>query len=168
MPVLSAHDRFGKSPMAEAQAAAPRFGPDPMRDLLLAKGGRVFKDVSDDNKLEIDFFLVLIEVVFFILYGFFVRYGDGASGMNAVASATEVTSKYSQFQDVHVMIFIGFGLLMVFLKKYAYSAFTYSEYIMSVARLAVYLKSHIICTFISSVNAFRDCHSVAYSRWWIL
>ena len=115
--------------MAEAQAAAPRFGPDPMRDLLLAKGGRVFKDVSDDNKLEIDFFLVLIEVVFFILYGFFVRYGDGASGMNAVASATEVTSKYSQFQDVHVMIFIGFGLLMVFLKKYAYSAFTYSEYI---------------------------------------
>jgi ammonium transporter Rh len=28
----------------------------------------------------------------------------------------------SVFQDVHVMIFIGFGFLMTFLKKYGYSA----------------------------------------------
>ncbi|KAL7530933.1 hypothetical protein ACHAXR_003756, partial [Thalassiosira sp. AJA248-18] len=122
---VHALDRFGKSPMSEAQAQAPRFGPDPMRDLLLEKGGRLFRDVSDDNKLPVDFFLVLIEVAFFILYGFFVRYGEGASGSDAVASASEVATKYSQYQDVHVMIFIGFGMLMLFLKKYAYSAFTY-------------------------------------------
>ena len=29
---------------------------------------------------------------------------------------------FSVFQDVHVMIFIGFGFLMTFLKRYGYSA----------------------------------------------
>jgi len=29
---------------------------------------------------------------------------------------------YGHFQDVHVMIFVGFGFLMTFLKKYGYSA----------------------------------------------
>jgi len=29
---------------------------------------------------------------------------------------------YSAFQDVHVMIFIGFGFLMTFLSKFGYSA----------------------------------------------
>lgn len=57
----------------------------------------------------------------------FVRYGEGADGSDSAASATEVMTKYSQFQDVHVMIFIGFGMLMLFLKKYAYSSFTYSK-----------------------------------------
>ena len=28
----------------------------------------------------------------------------------------------SDFQDIHVMIFIGFGFLMTFLKRYGYSA----------------------------------------------
>lgn len=29
---------------------------------------------------------------------------------------------YLDFQDIHVMIFIGFGFLMTFLKRYGYSA----------------------------------------------
>ena len=31
-------------------------------------------------------------------------------------------SLFSVFQNVHVMMFIGFGFLMTFLKKYGYSA----------------------------------------------
>lgn len=33
---------------------------------------------------------------------------------------------YTQFQDVHVMIFIGFGFLMTFLKKYGFGAVSYN------------------------------------------
>merc|ERR1711994_360790 len=35
---------------------------------------------------------------------------------------TEILLAYPMFQDVHVMIFIGFGFLMTFLKKYGLAA----------------------------------------------
>ena len=34
----------------------------------------------------------------------------------------KLTKHFTVFQDVHVMIFIGFGFLMTFLKKYGLSA----------------------------------------------
>jgi len=37
------------------------------------------------------------------------------------------------FQDVHVMIFIGFGFLMTFLRKYGYSAVGYNMLIAAIA-----------------------------------
>ena len=37
------------------------------------------------------------------------------------------------FQDVHVMTFIGFGLLMTFLKRYGYSAFGLNLVIAAIA-----------------------------------
>ena len=39
---------------------------------------------------------------------------------------------FSVFQDVNVMIFIGFGFLMTFLKKYGYSAVGYNLLISAV------------------------------------
>jgi len=33
---------------------------------------------------------------------------------------------YPIFQDVHVMIFVGFGFLMVFLKTYCWTAIGYN------------------------------------------
>ena len=119
---VHALDRFGGSPLTDAEAKAPRFGPDAMRDYLLDNGGREFKDVEDDNKVDVGLLLVTIQVIFFILFGIFVRYGDGPSGNAPADSALEVRGLYPHFQDVHVMIFIGFGMLMLFLKKYAYSA----------------------------------------------
>ncbi|XP_055354016.1 ammonium transporter Rh type A-like [Paramacrobiotus metropolitanus] len=39
-----------------------------------------------------------------------------------LVTKTSVESFYAMFQDIHVMIFVGFGFLMTFLKKYGYSA----------------------------------------------
>lgn len=119
-------DRFGGSPMSDAEAKAPRYGKDAMRDYLLENGGLEFKDSQDDNKIDIGMLLVALQIVFFILFGIFVEYADGPAGLDGNLSEGEVSALYPQFQDVHVMIFIGFGMLMLFLKKYAYSAISYN------------------------------------------
>jgi len=76
-------------------------------------------------------FIFGIQVVFLILFGVFSRYdpklamrnnfhGDAA---HSIEHSNDVMGKtYAMFQDVHVMIFIGFGFLMTFLKKYGLSA----------------------------------------------
>ncbi|XP_052548947.1 ammonium transporter Rh type A [Tympanuchus pallidicinctus] len=53
---------------------------------------------------------LLLEALFIVLFGLFVEYGDGDS------------YSYPYFKDVHVMIFIGFGFLMTFLKKYGFTS----------------------------------------------
>ncbi|XP_042688679.1 ammonium transporter Rh type A isoform X1 [Centrocercus urophasianus] len=53
---------------------------------------------------------LLLEAVFIVLFGLFVEYGHGDS------------HSYPYFKDVHVMIFIGFGFLMTFLKKYGFTS----------------------------------------------
>lgn len=46
---------------------------------------------------------------------------------------------FTVFQNVHVMIFIGFGFLMTFLKKYGYSAVSVTFFI-----AALVLQWHMI------------------------
>ncbi|NWV88567.1 RHAG protein, partial [Machaerirhynchus nigripectus] len=55
---------------------------------------------------------LLLEVIIIVLYGIFVDYDTQSSNTNL----------YPYFQDVHVMIFVGFGFLMTFLKKYGFSS----------------------------------------------
>lgn len=70
-----------------------------------------------------------------ILFGLFVTYGEGADGagngghehtggladvQNPVQLA--LARIYPLYQDVHVMIFVGFGFLMVFLRKHGYTS----------------------------------------------
>jgi hypothetical protein len=56
--------------------------------------------------------LLLIEILIAIAYIFATQIG----------TTTAVSTYYNFFQDVHVMIFIGFGFLVVFLKSHAWSA----------------------------------------------
>lgn len=104
---VQAMDRFGGSPMSDATAKAPRFGPDEIRDYIAKNGGRVFRDIDDDNKIDAGYLLIGIQLALLILFGFFVTYSDTAAGRDPDGSAVEVGGKYSQFQDIHVMIFIG-------------------------------------------------------------
>lgn len=73
-----------------------------------------------DKKFSI--FTGLFQVLLVVLFAFCVDYGD-LSGGNSPATF------YSYFQDIHVMIFIGFGFLMTFLKKYTFGAVGYNMFI---------------------------------------
>ena len=54
------------------------------------------------------------------------RYECGVDPATVDAATTDpdkpIQSIYPLYQDVHVMIFVGFGFLMTFLRKYSYSA----------------------------------------------
>jgi len=77
--------------------------------------------------------LAVFQVAFVVLFGLFTTYDDGANAMATVnqndpdkggadPGANPVKDYYPMFQDVHVMIFVGFGFLMTFLKRYGYGA----------------------------------------------
>uniref|UniRef100_A0A8C5I612 Ammonium transporter Rh type C 2-like n=1 Tax=Gouania willdenowi TaxID=441366 RepID=A0A8C5I612_GOUWI len=69
------------------------------------------------------------QIAMVVLFGVFIRY-DEESDTHWVEFRREnnITSdiendfyfRYPSFQDVHVMIFVGFGFLMTFLKRYSY------------------------------------------------
>ena len=67
-----------------------------------------------------------LELLFIILFATTTDYGSTAqaTGANDIrnTATTEVDHYYPLFQDVHVMIFIGFGFLMTFLKRYGFGA----------------------------------------------
>lgn len=78
--------------------------------------------------------LVILQFVSILCYGLFTDYGQEAVGNTAGSTNSNTIDKYYPFfQDVHVMIFIGFGFLMTFLKKYAHSALGYNFYLSALA-----------------------------------
>ncbi|CAG5102323.1 Oidioi.mRNA.OKI2018_I69.chr1.g247.t1.cds [Oikopleura dioica] len=85
--------------------------------------------------------LVLFQIIFIILFAIFVDYDShvyndetyikllqGTPAEQAEAkeffkkSDEHLVRDYAWFQDVHVMIFVGFGFLMTFLKRYSWSS----------------------------------------------
>ncbi|VDM25924.1 unnamed protein product [Toxocara canis] len=63
----------------------------------------------------------VLQIIFFVLFGLFGKYSLNAMP-GGPSSTNFVNTNYPMFQDVHVMIFIGFGFLMVFLRRYGFSA----------------------------------------------
>lgn len=64
-------------------------------------------------------------MVFIALFGVFVEYDTPAgpkSNQSNHEHVKDFQTLYPMFQDVHVMIFAGFGFLMTFLKRYGYGA----------------------------------------------
>jgi ammonium transporter Rh len=88
-------------------------------------------------------FLGLWLVAMLVCFAAFTDYSNDL--FDATASANQMR-KYGHFQDVHVMIFIGFGFLMTFLRRYGLSAVSFNMMI------AVYaILWHIL------VNGFMHC-----------
>ena len=113
-------DRFGISPYAEAQRHGTRTGSNPLVELFEQRSLVVHAPFLTK-------FVVLfggMEVVMIVLLGLFVVYGEGAQG-NQDPQDTETrlqfATVYPLYQDIHVMIFCGFGYLMCFLRKSSYT-----------------------------------------------
>ena len=78
--------------------------------------------------------LLVMQLISVVLYGLCTDYGQEAVGTTAGSQTSNTIDKYYPFfQDVHVMIFIGFGFLMTFLKRYSHSALGYTMYLSSLA-----------------------------------
>ncbi|XP_056282066.1 rh blood group, D antigen isoform X3 [Pseudoliparis swirei] len=61
--------------------------------------------------------LLLLQIGFIVIYALYVEIGS-----NIKADGTTFSSSYPEFQDVNVMVILGFGFLGTFLVRYGYSA----------------------------------------------
>lgn len=80
---------------------------------------------STNMRSKFPILAITLEILIIILYGIFVTYDDGADSRHILKNTTtteKLYKLYPSFQDVHVMIFVGFGFLMTFLKKYGFSS----------------------------------------------
>ncbi|XP_062406204.1 ammonium transporter Rh type A [Sardina pilchardus] len=84
---------------------------------------------ATNMRLKFPILALILEIITIILYAVFVTYDDGKSSHHDDHSnktephgESDPLSLYPMFQDVHVMIFIGFGFLMTFLKRYGFSS----------------------------------------------
>ena len=78
-------------------------------------------------------YVFVLELFMIIIFGTCCAYGSKTVAVSNVASTDhEMNIAYAMFQDVHVMIFIGFGFLYTLLRKYAWSGVSYN-YIIAVA-----------------------------------
>jgi len=92
------------------------------------------------------------QILFCLLFGLMTEYENASVDNNGTAQEARVTRVYGLFQDVHVMIFIGFGFLMTFLKKYGFSSVSYN---FVVAALAIQW----------SILVHGFVHMVAHNSW---
>ncbi len=90
--------------------------------------------------------LVAVEIIIVALYGAFVRFQkpDSTSTLNA--------EFYPAYQDINVMMLIGFGYLMAFSKSFSWSAVSYTFFINAISvqlyiLLSAFWKRVIVSSF---------------------
>ncbi|XP_013860974.1 ammonium transporter Rh type C-like 2 [Austrofundulus limnaeus] len=99
-----------------------------------------FREMCDRTKntnirLSLPAVCVIWQTAMIILFGIFIRYNEESDIRWAEHKKLKnITSdiendfyfRYPSFQDVHVMIFVGFGFLMTFLKRYSFGGVGFS------------------------------------------
>ncbi|KAM9723369.1 ammonium transporter Rh type B [Menidia menidia] len=87
---------------------------------------------ATNMRLKLPITCFILEIILIILFGVLVEYdhdtdarkwhehGNGSHGHSDYEN--DFYYRYPSFQDVHVMIFIGFGFLMTFLQRYGFGS----------------------------------------------
>lgn len=78
-------------------------------------------------RLQLPLLCLLLQGATAILFAVFVRYNHETDAAlwhwgNHSNSDNEFYFRYPSFQDVHVMVFVGFGFLMAFLQRYGFGS----------------------------------------------
>ncbi|CAI5792763.1 ammonium transporter Rh type C [Podarcis lilfordi] len=91
---------------------------------------------NTDMRWRLPLVCLLWELAMIILFGVFVRFNaeSDIAGWEKAKQEKNITSdaendfyfRYPSFQDVHVMIFVGFGFLMTFLQRYGFGAVAFN------------------------------------------
>ncbi|XP_072249866.1 ammonium transporter Rh type B [Leuresthes tenuis] len=89
-------------------------------------------DARTNMRLKLPITCFILEIILIILFGVLVEYDDDTDAkkwhvkVNKSHGHSEYENefyyRYPSFQDVHVMIFIGFGFLMTFLQRYGFGS----------------------------------------------
>jgi len=84
------------------------------------------KEETQLRTREVVFFFGM-QVLVILFYGLFTTFGPDVDP--AAKQQNTVQGYYPMFQDVHVMIFIGFGFLMTFLKYHSWSSVMFNFFV---------------------------------------
>ncbi|XP_072316394.1 ammonium transporter Rh type B [Eucyclogobius newberryi] len=87
-------------------------------------------DAATNMRLKLPATCLILEIILMILFGTLVQYDHETDAKHWHEHLHNRSSdiendfyyRYPSFQDVHVMIFIGFGFLMTFLQRYGFSS----------------------------------------------
>ena len=79
--------------------------------------------MAAENSTRFASVLLAFQTLLIVLFAVGTDYSDTVGGTNKITGlGEEMTKYYGVYQDVHVMIFVGFGFLMTFLAKYGFGA----------------------------------------------
>uniref|UniRef100_H3A386 Rh50-like protein n=2 Tax=Latimeria chalumnae TaxID=7897 RepID=H3A386_LATCH len=85
---------------------------------------------SPGLRFRLPFVIILFQAIFLTLFSLFVTYNehtDAAAQTNETDhSQNELYEIFPLFQDIQVMIFIGFGFLMAFMKQYGFAGVAFN------------------------------------------
>lgn len=91
------------------------------------------------HRFELIFFCV--QAVLVVLFGLFTTYGSaGKLALEASAEDAAGAAIYPLYQDINVMMFLGFGFLMTFLRSHAWTSIGLN-FLISVLVIQVYILS---------------------------
>lgn len=102
-------------------ATAPEAGKEGGKYAPAGTATATAPDAVVEGNLRFANFGIVLQIIFIILFGVCTEYSDDSNAQGDAADGG-MNFYYPLYQDVHVMILVGFGFLMTFLARYGFSA----------------------------------------------